>query len=275
MSVIKKILSRVGRVLQMTILNFDHLVYHFECRNMVIEIHKKIPEKLKRGTRMYEIERLIGPHPIRHGEKVLDIGCGGHPLPWSSVVLDKYPNSMSDRPGEKLETNGKPFIHGDIQYLPFNDQSFDFVNCSQVLEHVEDPVLACKELQRVASRGYIGTPQQIADVLHNYLFLHRWAVQVVEVASKYTLIFREYSEQEKKGTNGAESEFNRLMNRKYCSPYFLWERQNYEFFGVHFYWDQPFDCWCFRKNGQIDALIAGKVIRNISQKMLTDKNPIS
>jgi SAM-dependent methyltransferase len=37
----------------------------------------------------------------------------------------------------------------DIHNLPYADESFDFVLCSHVLEHVEDPVRATAEIRRV------------------------------------------------------------------------------------------------------------------------------
>ena len=42
--------------------------------------------------------------------------------------------------------------HGDIHRLPFKNNSFDLVLCSEVLEHVLDPELAFKELVRVSKK---------------------------------------------------------------------------------------------------------------------------
>jgi len=46
-----------------------------------------------------------------------------------------------------------PDIVGDIHNLPFQDNSVDAIICIAVLEHVENPILACKEMHRVLRPG--------------------------------------------------------------------------------------------------------------------------
>src|SRR6478672_3807872 len=45
-----------------------------------------------------------------------------------------------------------PDIVGDIHNLPFADESIDAVICLAVLEHVEDPIKAMKEIYRVLKK---------------------------------------------------------------------------------------------------------------------------
>lgn len=47
----------------------------------------------------------------------------------------------------------KPDVVGDIQNLPFEDNSIGGILCFSVLEHVENPILAAKELYRVLKPG--------------------------------------------------------------------------------------------------------------------------
>jgi SAM-dependent methyltransferase len=57
--------------------------------------------------------------------------------------------------------NYNPDIIGDIHNLPFGNNSQDAIICISVLEHVENPILACKELYRVLKPGgycYVGVP---------------------------------------------------------------------------------------------------------------------
>lgn len=63
------------------------------------------------------------------------------------------------RAGAPLQNpDGKPLYKCSVEQMPFKDKEFDFVYCSHVLEHVVDPIRACRELMRVARRGYIETP---------------------------------------------------------------------------------------------------------------------
>jgi len=47
----------------------------------------------------------------------------------------------------------QPDIVGDIHALPFQDQAVDALLCLAVLEHVEDPFLAMREMHRVLKPG--------------------------------------------------------------------------------------------------------------------------
>ncbi|HEY4499666.1 MAG TPA: class I SAM-dependent methyltransferase [Candidatus Paceibacterota bacterium] len=47
-------------------------------------------------------------------------------------------------------------VVGDIHSMPFPNESFDAVICKSVLEHVEDPFQATRELYRVLKKGGYG-----------------------------------------------------------------------------------------------------------------------
>lgn len=53
------------------------------------------------------------------------------------------------------------FVVGDIHYFPFVEHAFDFAYCSAVLEHLEDPERASRELSRIARRGLIRAPSSL------------------------------------------------------------------------------------------------------------------
>ncbi len=103
----------------------------------------------------YEKKRLfqglIGPGV----QSVLDLGCGQGELsrdlcPGRSVV-------GCDRSQEALQRVTGPCVRCSSDALPFGDRSFDLVLCSQVLEHLPEPVYrgTLQEMARVAARHII------------------------------------------------------------------------------------------------------------------------
>ena len=75
---------------------------------------------------------------------ILDIGCGAKTEP--HFLNTKKPNIRCD-----WEKYGPEItVQGDIQILPFKNRSFNVVHASHILEHVDAPLFALKELYRVA-----------------------------------------------------------------------------------------------------------------------------
>jgi uncharacterized protein YbaR (Trm112 family)/SAM-dependent methyltransferase len=108
---------------------------------------------------------------------VLEIGSGHNPKIQSDVLCDKFIDDDTQRGGELV--TDRPLVEADGQYLPFADRSFDYVICSHVLEHVEDPKLMLIELMRIAKRGYIETPSEIAERLYGWPY-HNWMVNLLD-----------------------------------------------------------------------------------------------
>jgi SAM-dependent methyltransferase len=80
------------------------------------------------------------------GLRVLDVGCGVKPY---------YPYfaSAASYVGVDVQENPSADVHGPVEALPLEDGSFDIVLCTQVLEHVDDPAAAVRELHRVTAPG--------------------------------------------------------------------------------------------------------------------------
>ena len=150
--------------------------------------------KFAQGRRWYQ-EQFID-FDIPEGASVLDIGCGPFPFAEATMVCDLFEGETIHRRGD-LRTDGKALIVADVADLPFDDKSFDFVYCSHVLEHVEDPITACSEIARVGKRGYVETPNFMKDALFCQAagMSHRWHT----IARGNTLFFFEYSEGQKNG----------------------------------------------------------------------------
>ena len=114
---------------------------------------------------------------IRPDDFVLEIGSGHNPKTRSDILCDKFINDDLQRGGNIVAD--RPLVEADGQYLPFADASFDYVICSHILEHVENPELLIRELTRVASGGYIETPSEIAERLYGWPY-HNWIVNLVD-----------------------------------------------------------------------------------------------
>ncbi|HEV7799394.1 MAG TPA: class I SAM-dependent methyltransferase, partial [Pyrinomonadaceae bacterium] len=115
--------------------------------------------------------RRINPSAV-----VLDVGCGCAPNMRSNILADKFLLDDSER-SQPLSIDERPFIMCDALYLPFKDGSVDYVICSHVAEHLEDPEVLLAELSRVASAGYVECPGRIREMFHGWDY-HRWYVHV-------------------------------------------------------------------------------------------------
>ncbi len=108
-----------------------------------------------------DLERLeVGP-----GDLVLDAGCGEGRHCFGSlergarvVGLDLDFPSLRDASkrlrerARELDSLGE-MTQGDAFHLPFADETFDRVICSEVMEHVHDYRAAARELARVTKPG--------------------------------------------------------------------------------------------------------------------------
>ena len=104
---------------------------------------------------------------IGRDQLVLDVGSGAAPNPYADILLEYDPSGRETNSGA-ARANGKLLLWGDVQRMPFRDRVFDFAMCFHVLEHVSEPAKCLKELERVAHRGYIETPNEIFDYVVPY-----------------------------------------------------------------------------------------------------------
>lgn len=122
---------------------------------------------------------------IAASDRVLEVGGGGNPFPRANVVCDLTFGSSSQRNGAPAAFRSDvAYVEAPCESLPFADGEFDFVYCTQVLEHVRDPQAACAELARVARRGFVETPSRLGELVNGNP-THRWIVD----ASEGTLVF--------------------------------------------------------------------------------------
>lgn len=130
--------------------------------------------------------RLARDLSVQPEERVLDVGGGQRPLERADVSADFDVFEGLHRQGQPISRE-KPLVCGDVQRLPFREKAFDVACCRMVLEHVRDPAAAVRELQRVARRGFIETPNRLWECFYGHP-THRWLVEF-EPATR-TLVFR-------------------------------------------------------------------------------------
>ena len=94
-------------------------------------------EKLTRG----KIEAFLAKHAT--DAHTLDIGAGG------KDHLAHFPNRVT----LDIDPSRKPDVVGDAEHLPFPDESFEAVVCSEVFEHIKNPRHAAEEMWRVLRPG--------------------------------------------------------------------------------------------------------------------------
>lgn len=111
---------------------------------------REIYDKRVRGI---TIRRLNIPE-IYKGKKVLILGDA---FGVESVELIKRGfEDLTCTVADKREIYGDNFHVCDIHDLPFNDEEFDFVYASHILEHAIAPMLALEEIRRVMKPGAQG-----------------------------------------------------------------------------------------------------------------------
>jgi len=118
------------------------------------------------------LEKDHNQHALEMVKRVrlsLNIGCGGGRF--ETCCLGGI-NIDIAKPRQKP---CKPFIQCDAHYLPFKDGAFIEVSMFDVLEHLDSPVIALKEVKRVlAKNGFLilGTPNAMRILNTLFLFRH-------------------------------------------------------------------------------------------------------
>lgn len=104
---------------------------------------------------------------------VLEIGSGNNPNPRADILCDRYITTNHERAGEFSVVIDRPMVVADGYTLPFPDKSFDYVICSHIFEHMDDPKAFAKEVMRVGKAGYIEVPSDLSERLFGWDF-HHW-----------------------------------------------------------------------------------------------------
>jgi 2-polyprenyl-3-methyl-5-hydroxy-6-metoxy-1,4-benzoquinol methylase len=125
-------------------------------RRIILKSHKRLREWYRRvyGFNTYNRRQWVARQASRipTGSKVIDVGAGsGQYLPFFT-----HCDYRAHDFGQVPETIGKYTTldyESDIIEIPVPDNSFDVVLCTEVLEHVADPIKAIHEMARILRPG--------------------------------------------------------------------------------------------------------------------------
>lgn len=183
---------------------------------------------------------------IEPNDLVLDVGSGGWPFQRANHLADKFHGNTSHR-FEDIARDHRPLFEVDLESLSFADKSYDFVFCSHVLEHLENPGQAIRELTRIGKRGYIEVPTRLSDILFNFTRLnnhHRWHGLVLDG----TLLLVEWSDEERRELGNYY--FNSLQS-PYLNAFQDFFEANRDLFFCSLHWKSEIPFLVIDKHGQI------------------------
>ncbi len=119
----------------------------------------------------------------RGDERLLDVGCG--PGRWQTVLHEQLPDvayySLDLHPGMvSAHPHRKTLGIGDIQHLPYPDQSFDVIMANHMLFHVPDIPQAIQECRRVLKPdGLMLTATNSVNNMPEFQVLFRRAITLL------------------------------------------------------------------------------------------------
>jgi len=215
-----------------------------------IKLLKKTDSDIQKQLKTrYNYQKKFNKFNIKKGDKVLDLGSGADPFPLATHLADLYIGKTTHRSGGSLVIkNDRPFTICNIEKTPFKDKEFDFVYCSHVLEHTNNPAKACEEIMRIGKRGYIETPTRMSDILFNFTKLqehHKWHVNIIH----NTILFIEWQSYECR-----DNKFEYLFQQahsKWLNPFQSFFCNNRDLFSNMFLWENKFSYIVINKKGKI------------------------
>lgn len=93
---------------------------------------------------------------IPKGSKVLDVGAGGCPHRKLFNHCEYFSQDFVQLSSMQIQNQlgyGKIDFVSDILNIPVPDKSYDVILCTEVIEHIPDPIAAIKEISRILKPG--------------------------------------------------------------------------------------------------------------------------
>ncbi len=135
--------------------------------------------------------RLLHALQVGLKDRVLETGIVSTPLLRADTVVQYH----LQRSSAATETAGgkRQVEYAYPSALPFADDEFDFALCRNGMAQADDPVSACRELQRVAKRGFLEMPGILWECMLGHP-AHRWAAEWNPIKRELVLHRRTFAE---------------------------------------------------------------------------------
>jgi len=118
-------------------------------KKLINLLYKIFPEKIIHNH-TYQVKRFIKSVADKYdkkGKKIIDIGAGTCPYKKYFQQSQYFSQDLKNNPQKTID-----FV-GDATSIPVKNNSFDYILCLQVLEHLTKPHLAFKEFFRILKPG--------------------------------------------------------------------------------------------------------------------------
>jgi len=106
---------------------------------------------------------------FKNTSKILDVGCSVGRI-MEVIGKNRVTGFDADSLALKIaRKKGFKVVTGNlVKTLPFKDSSFEGIFCSQVIEHLSNPLMAIREMKRVLTKG-----GRLVLITPDYLINHR------------------------------------------------------------------------------------------------------
>ena len=116
----------------------------------IINLYFKIFPRIIMHYHSYRLKKFIKEIVNRYdqkGKKLLDVGAG------DCQYQDYFKNLVYK--SQDVKNNQRKNINyvSDVKSIPIKNNSFDYILCTQVLEHLKEPHLAFKEFSRILKKN--------------------------------------------------------------------------------------------------------------------------
>ncbi len=152
------------------------------------------PNPLVRFVHVQRLKKIVEIIPASGKRFILDAGCGeGHLLRFIHDSAPIHALFGVDATGIAIAKASVrcPFaqlVQGDLSRLPFGEETFDIITCTEVLEHIPEYDATIKELVRVLKPGgllMITFPNEGLWILSRFL-LGRKPIKVPDHVNSFT-----------------------------------------------------------------------------------------